>query len=555
MSDNEALSYDVVVVGGGPAGLSAACRLAMSARNAGRSLSICVLEKGARIGGHQLSGALLHPRTLEPLFPDHVGSEASLFGGVSVDDESLLYLTSLRAISLPMVSDWQHRGHAVLSLGRLCRWLGVQAEALGVDLFPGFAAMEPLWDGARLAGVVTGAMGLDSHGAPQGDYQPGVVIHARAVVLAEGCRGSLTRKVVARLDLDRGRGPRLHALGLKELWEVPGGHPGRVLHTLGWPLDGSVHGGGFLYHFADGRVGLGLVAALDYRDPGFHPFRAFQRWKQHPAIAEVLEGGRPVAYGARALVEGAWQQWPRLVFDGGVLVGDAAGFLHPARLQGIDGAIHSGVMAADAVFSGLDAGVCSASALAGYPRALAASEMGRDLKAVRNVRPGFRLGCWLGLANAAWEGVSGGRSPWTWRMRQRDCQRLRPDSAGRGVADGSLDAPSGLQGGGERQAGQMRRMDALALSAIQHRPDQPPHVAYENPDLPLTEAGRRYGHPETRYCPAQVFECKVSSSAVTAMRLHPENCLHCKSCEIKDPLENIRWQPPEGGSGPDYWDM
>ncbi|MBF0341831.1 MAG: 4Fe-4S dicluster domain-containing protein [Magnetococcales bacterium] len=542
MSD---LRCDVLIVGAGPAGLATALRLARAFRTRREERTIMVLEKAARIGGHQLSGALLDPRDLYAVIDAHEHPLAPL--GPRVARESLRLFTPHHALPLP--NGWHHADCHLVSLGLLCRWLGSLAEATGVEIYPGFVAARLLWEGNRLLGVTTGDQGRDAQGRPKPGFQPGVVIRAPVTILAEGCRGHLTGEVVKRLGLDRKATPQTCGLGFKELWETPvdpASRPGEVLHALGWPLPAEQHGGGFLYRFAADRLAVGWIGALDYRDAGFDPFLTFQRWKGHPWIRRHLAGGRPLAFGARTLVEGGWQCLPELTFDGGALVGDGAGFLNAARLQGIGNGLRSGLAAAEGVLEAFERKDFSASGLRGYPERVARSDWFAELKTVRNLRPGFRFGLAAGLAHGAWEWFSQGRAPWTWRWSLSDRARLRELSTPLPCSAARLDpAPWVLD-----------RPGALALSGLTQREDQPVHLRLGSLERALTEGGRRFANPETRYCPAGVYEVKQPPEVeMPVMRIHGAWCLHCKCCDIKDPLDNIRWTPPEGGGGPDYGEM
>ena len=546
MSERETLTFDVVVVGAGPAGLATAYYVRTLGLAQGKDLSVCVLEKAARVGGHLLAGALLDPQDLAALVPDWAAQDAPL--DAPVMEESLSFLTRRRSLPLPLPQAWRYGHCRMVSLGALCRWLARLAEAKGVEIFPGFSAAEPLWEGDRLVGVMSGDLGRDRSGVPKPGFQPGAILRASVTVLAEGCRGSLSGQIMARLGLNKeGSSPQIYALGFKESWETPGSRPGRLLHTLGWPLVRSmgeqVHGGGFLYQARPEQTTLGLVVHLDYKNPFFDPFLAFQHWKNHPQIRPRLKSARLLGYGARTLAIGGWQSLPRLVFSGGLLVGDSAGFLNTATLQGIGNALGSGILAAETILEAFVARDFSATQLQSYSKAVVSSSWGKALYRVRNIRPGFRWGVWPGLLNAAWE-KGGGGSPWTLNWHQADRERLQRVDRHQNLHAVPPVAPPTLD-----------RATALGGSGLRHEENQPLHLHLQDPNVPLAVGYHRFANPETRFCPAGVFERRTRAEGGMAFYIHANHCLHCKCCDIKDPLGNIRWTLPEGGNGPDYQDM
>ena len=543
MSDaqREQMEYDVVVVGAGPSGLAAAIRLKQLAIAAGSDLAVCVIEKGSEVGAHILSGAVFEPRALNELIPDWRERGAPL--NTPAIDDRFLYLTKNRALRLPTPPPMHNHGNYIISLGNLCRWLASQAEELGVEIYPGFAAAEVLYDEAgRVRGVATGDMGIGKDGKPTERYTPGVELIARETLFAEGCRGSLTKTLIRRFHLRDGHEPQTYGIGLKELWEVaPERHqPGQVVHTVGWPLDGSTYGGSFLYHLEDRQVAVGFVIGLDYHNPFLNPFEEFQRFKTHPSIRPTFEGGRRIAYGARALNEGGFQSIPRLDFPGGALIGDTAGFLNVPKIKGSHTAMKSGMVAAEAVFARL-----GGNAGAQVRHALEQSWVWDELYRVRNIRPSFRLGLWGGLAYSAFDTfVLRGRAPWTFHHLPDHTQLIRASQAQ------PIEYP--------RPDGKISfdRLSSVFISNTNHEEDQPSHLKLRDPAKAITVNYRLYDSPEQRYCPAGVYEIvQDTGTGEPRLQINAPNCVHCKTCDIKDPEQNIDWVVPEGGGGPNYPDM
>jgi electron-transferring-flavoprotein dehydrogenase len=538
MSDSarERMEFDVVIVGAGPAGLAAAIRL----RQLAPERSVCVVEKGSEVGAHILSGAVLEPRALDELLADWRTRGAPIRTPAARD--AFLYLTRTRTLRLPTPPQMVNHGNYVVSLGDLTRWLAGQAEALGVEVYPGFAAAEVLEEGGGVVGVLTGDMGVGRSGERGANFTPGMELRARCTIFAEGCRGHLTKRLMRRFRLDEASGPQTYGIGVKELWEVPasGHRPGLVMHTTGWPLDGATYGGSFLYHFGDNLVAYGVVIGLDYRNPWLSPFEEMQRLKTHPAMRRHFEGGRRIAYGARALAEGGLQSLPQLSFPGGCLAGDAGGFLNVPKIKGIHTAMKSGMLAAEAVAEMLAVGQNQPASLA--PR-LRASWLWDELYRVRNVRPGFaRWGFWGGMANAALDTyLLRGRAPWTLHHRRADHATLRPAQAMPRIdypkPDGSLT---------------FDRLSSVFISNTVHQEDQPTHLRLADPSRAIGVNWEMYRSPETRYCPAEVYEIVGAEEGNPRLQVNFTNCVHCKTCDIKDPTQNIDWVTPEGGGGPAY---
>ena len=536
----ERMNYDVVIVGAGPSGLAAAIRLKQLAAQASREVSVCIVEKGAEVGAHILSGAVFEPRVLGELFPDWRKMNAPLNTPSTAD--RFLLLTARGAWRLPLPPQMRNHGNYIISLGNLCRWLGRQAEALGVEIYPGFAASEILYDeSGNVAGIATGAMGLGKDGKETANFQPGTELRAKETLFAEGCRGSLTKLLEARFNLRRDCDPQSYGIGIKELWEIdPAKHrAGLAIHTIGWPLGRRTYGGSFLYHFDQNLLAAGFVVGLDYPNPYLSPFEEFQRFKTHPSIRDVFEGGKRIAYGARALNEGGFQSIPSLNFPGGLVIGDAAGFLNVPKIKGSHTAMKSGMVAAETVFKRLAGDVD-----ADYRRALAESWVWPELYAVRNIRPSFRQGLWAGLAYSGIDTyLLRGRAPWTFRQ-SADFEHLDRAIGSRPIAYPKPDGKISFD-----------RLSSVFLSGVGHEENQPVHLRLKNSAAAIAVNYALYASPETRYCPAGVYEILTDQVGQPRLQINAANCIHCKSCDIKDPTQNIDWTVPEGGGGPNYPNM
>ena len=543
--ERESMEFDVVVVGGGPSGLSAAIRLKQLAQETGRDLEVCLIEKGSEVGSHILSGAVLEPRTLNELLPDWKERGAPL--DTPVTDDKFLYLTQSGSFRLPTPPQMNNHGNYIISLGNFCRWLGEQAEALGVEIYPGFAAAEVLYDeNGAVRGVATGDMGIGKDGAPTENHMPGMELLAKQTIFAEGCRGHLTKTLFDKFDLREGKDPQTFAIGIKELWDIEPekSKPGTALHSVGWPLSSDTYGGSFLYHLNGNQVAVGYVVGLDYSNPHLSPFEEFQRFKTHPAIRNVFEGGRRVAYGARALNEGGFQSIPKLTFPGGCLVGCTAGFLNVPKIKGTHTAMKSGMVAAEAIFESLDA-MAPGHEPASYGDKLQDSWLWTELYKVRNIRPGFSKGLWFGMANAALDTyILRGRAPWTMHHHPDHITLKKADEAPR-IAYPKPDGEISFD-----------RNSSVFMSGTNHEENQPAHLTLKDSSVPIAHNLALYDAPEQRYCPAGVYEIvREDDGSNPRLRINAQNCVHCKTCDIKDPSQNITWVTPEGGGGPNYPNM
>ena len=541
----DVMEYDVLVVGAGPAGLSAAIRLKQLAAEKGREVSVCVIEKGSEVGAHQLSGAVLEPRALNELIPNWRELDAPVKSPVTSD--SFYFLTASKALRMPTPPPMHNHGNYIISLGYFVKWLAGQAEALGVEIYPGFAAAEILYgDDGRVTGVATGDVGIGKNGEPSERFTRGVELKAKQTLFAEGCRGSLTKILFEKFRLRDGVDPQTYGLGIKEVWEVEPAkfRAGHVQHTIGWPMDSCTYGGSWLYHWENNLVSIGFVVGLDYENPTLSPFEEFQRFKQHPHIRKLLEGGKRISYGARALSEGGLQSIPRLTFPGGLLIGDAAGFLNVPKIKGNHTAMKSGMIAAEALFEHLGKDIVPAE-VTDYHARLEKSWLWSELFGVRNIRPSFRGGLLLGMLYSAIDCVLlRGRAPWTFH-NHADYLQTKPAKECAKIA---YPKPDGVIS--------FDRLSSVFLSNTNHEEDQPAHLKLRAPSVAIKINLAVYDAPETRYCPAGVYEIvRDADGKNPRLQINAQNCVHCKTCDIKDPTQNIDWCVPEGGGGPNYQGM
>lgn len=532
------MEYDVLIVGAGPAGLSAAIKL----KQLNADISVCILEKGAEVGAHILSGAILEPTALQELLPDWQSRSLPIHQPVKQDQ--FYYLTEQRQFKLPTPPTMTNDGNYIISLSELCKHLATIAEDLGVEIYPGFAGRNVVYDNqGHVIGIETSEMGVDKSGQHGANYQPGMKLLAKQTLFAEGSRGSLTKQVIKRFQLDKNACPQTYGLGFKEIWQVKQNNPGQVIHTVGWPMDSKTYGGSFIYHFDEDKVSIGFVVGLDYQNPWLSPFEEFQRFKTQPMIKALLEGGERLSYGAKSLVEGGLQSLPKLSFNGGMLIGDSAGFLNVAKIKGSHTAMKSGMLAAESIAENL-AQLNQPIELVSYPEKIKNSWLYKELYQVRNIRPSFKYGLWPAmLYSAVDQYILRGKAPWTFK-HQSDHSQLKSKHCFKPIdypkPDGKLtfDKPS-----------------SVYLAGTFHEENQPCHLQLSNEKVAIEVNYQKYGSPETRYCPAGVYEIIYDEQQQPSLQINSQNCIHCKTCDIKDPYQNITWVPPEGGGGPSYTNM
>jgi electron-transferring-flavoprotein dehydrogenase len=537
----EVINVDVVIVGGGPSGIATAIHLKQLCNKYNQDISIAILEKGSSIGANLISGCVMDPVSLNELIPQW----QSLFAiRNQVVQDDLYFLTTNDRFKLPHIKEWSNIGNYIISLSQLCIKLAEYAESLGIDIYPGFPVVDVIIENSIVVGVVTGDVGLDKDSNPTANFQPGIEIRSKQVVLAEGCRGSVTKSIINRFNLDVDSSAQTYGLGIKEIWQVtPSKHKlGKVEHYIGYPLNNNAYGGGFLYHLDNNMVAVGLVTALDYQNPYLSPFEEFQQFKLHPNISNILLDAKRLEYGARTVVEGGVQALPKLEFSGGLIVGDSAGFLNIAKIKGVHNAIKSGMLAAESIYYAI---LNNENLVSSYEINLKSSDLYKDLYRIRNIRPAFRLGLYFGMFYAAFEHyVLRHHVPWTFRLRKKDNQRLKSKDLCHKIEYPAHDGIITFD-----------KSSSVHLSNISHDDTQPCHLKLGNPNIPIQINLLKFASPETRYCPAGVYEIIKDHNSNPCLLISSQNCVHCKACDIKDPLQNINWVPPEAGSGPQYSDM
>ncbi|HEU0118041.1 MAG TPA: electron transfer flavoprotein-ubiquinone oxidoreductase [Alphaproteobacteria bacterium] len=540
----DVMEYDVLIVGAGPSGLSCAIRLKQLAAEKGKELSVCIVEKGSEVGAHLMSGAVLEPRALNELFPNWQELDAPVKDKVTEDH--FVLLTESGSMPFPTPPQMNNHGNYIISLGYFGKWLAGQAEALGVEIYPGFAAAEILYDGNKVIGVATGDVGIGKDGQPTDHFARGVELKAKQTVFAEGCRGSLTKMLMDKYDLRNGCDPQTYGLGVKEIWQIESTKhkPGYVQHSIGWPMDAATYGGSWIYHYGQNLVSIGFVVGLDYQNPYLSPYEEFQRFKTHPLIKQLLKGGKRISYGARALNEGGYQSIPKLTFPGGLLIGDTAGFLNVPKIKGNHTAMKSGMIAAEALFNHLTIG-SAVPEVSDYRARLEKSWLWKELYEVRNIRPSFRLGLFAGLIYSAIDTyLFRGRAPWTFR-NHADFKQTKPAKECKKI---EYPKPDGVFS--------FDRLSSVFLSNTNHEENQPAHLKLRDPKKAIDINLNIYASPESRYCPAGVYEIvRDADGNNPRLQINAQNCVHCKTCDIKDPTQNIDWCVPEGGGGPNYQGM
>jgi len=546
---HENMKYDIVIVGAGPSGLSAAIKIMQLSKKHKLPLKICVIEKGSEVGAHILSGAVIETRSLEELLPNWRELDAPL--KTQVSEDHFIYLTSKHAFRMPSPPQMQNEGNYIISLGSMCRWLASYAESLGIEIYSGFPASDfVLHDDGSIKGILTGDMGVGKDGVKTQNFQPGIEIFAKTIILAEGCRGSLTKIVMEKFDLKKDADSQTYGIGIKELWEVDPKkfRVGKTVHTIGWPLDNATYGGSWIYHLDKNLLSVGFVVGLDYKNPFLSPYDEFQRFKTHPVVKGLFENGKRISYGARALSEGGFQSLPKLIFPGGLLIGDTAGFLNVPKLKGTHMAMKSGIVAGESVFKGFQDKIFSDTKgilLERYPTRLKESWLWMELRKERNIRPAFRWGRFFGLIYSALETyIFKGRSPWTLN-NHADHNSLKLAKNFKRIEYPKYDGKITFD-----------KLSSVYLSNTNHEENQPAHLQILDKKIPIEKNLNLYDSPEQRYCPAGVYEILRDEEGQNPyLQINAQNCVHCKVCDIKDPMQNINWVPPEGGGGPNYSEM